>query len=162
MKKIISFIFVISLLSMMEYLNVCANNSEVKITIEESEVANLYYRVVRKKKELQEDIPFIIQDEQGNKIYQGKTINSVLYVENVPFGKCEIIFWNDENSSFEIFINEEYVKEQHILKTLELYQLEKTVKTGDMAENRIIRYGFMEILLIAGCVFYEKKVSKCE
>lgn len=129
MKKVIFFLCtLLFVMGKKEY--VMANNSEVRISIEETKVANLYYRVQYKKKNLENDVTYIIQKQNGEEIARGQTVNSVLFEENIPFGDFKICFFHPTNRVVRVSVNNAYMKEQHVLKTIELDN-GKSAQTGD-------------------------------
>lgn len=104
-------------------------NSNLQISIQSSRVANLYYQVLNKNQPIIDELEFRLIDHEGNEqIIQTK--QSILSLENIPFGNYELKL---KNSSFSIFISidKNYLKTQHILKKLELSESIESPNTND-------------------------------
>lgn len=130
--KIIITIFVMILLN----IKICFADS-INIGTRTTNVANLYYEVINNGKHLKQDVNFKLYNENKSIIYKGKTKNSIVFVEKVPFGKYLLsLNINGEEKFYNLTLDLNYVSGQHVLKEIEFKKLNKNTK---FSEENIIK-----------------------
>lgn len=121
MIKKILLAFLISTSIMIPNLSFVKADTRVEVEVKQSKIANMYYEIFDNGKHLKEDIEFELLDKNGNILLVVKTINSILFIENVDFGDYILRpVPGKYNKEFNIKVDLEYLKTHHILKPLEI------------------------------------------
>lgn len=94
-------------------------NTDTYITVEASKVTNLYYEITQNGTPVDEEIRFVVKDAvTGEIVAEGVTEDGILFIPNVPFGKY--ILEAENGKQFSLSLDTAYLKEAHILKTLDI------------------------------------------
>lgn len=111
----------------------CSNHiyasTDIQLSIQSSNVANIYYQIFGNDEPIYDDLEFILLDNDGKK-YEIKTKESILFLKNIPFGNYELILLN-KPFTYQIKIDKQYLKTQHQLKRIDLYKNHLTPNTSD-------------------------------
>lgn len=127
--KYLSKLIVITFITMSSLYIVSASNTSVLFEISPSKVANLYYQVLENGNPIKQDVTFELIDSNGQTILFPTTNDGILFIENVPFD--DYILKYNETKKFPIQVDSEYLKTQHLLKTIDIGILSQ--KTDDNA-----------------------------
>ncbi len=111
----------------------CSNHvfasTDVQLSIQPSNVANIYYQIYGNDKPIYDDLEFILIDHEGMK-YEIKTKESILFLKNIPFGNYELKLLN-KPFTYQLTIDKQYLKKQHELKRIDLYNDHLSPITSD-------------------------------
>ena len=115
--------------------NVSAN-TDIQLSIQSSNVANIYYQIYGNGKPIYDDLEFVLINREGMQ-YEIKAKESILFLKNVPFGNYELILLN-KPFTYQLTIDKQYLNTQHLLKRIDLYKNHLTPNTSD--DSNIIFY----------------------
>lgn len=111
----------------------CSNQvsakTDVQLSIQPSNVANIYYQIYGNGKPIYDDLEFVLINPEGKK-YEIKTKESILFLKNIPFGNYELILLN-KPFTYQLTIDKQYLKKQHVLKRIDLYNDHLSPITSD-------------------------------
>ena len=130
----------IPLLMFLSCLNIHGLDSQLFITIEASKVGNLYYEIIENDKRIVDPISYSIFNSHHELIVETNIDNGLLIYNDLPFGNYTIKIKNKE---FNICINPEYLKTQHLLKQLDISNL---VYTSTNDNNKIYNYIYVNVI----------------
>ena len=131
-------------------LNICLctqnikANTNLQITVHASNVANLYYQIYENNNPVEKKLTFHLKCDTG-KQYLLESNDSILFIQNIPFGNYTLIY---DDVSFPIKINQAYLKTQHELKKIDLYNQTITPNTSDYFLNDFILFIFSFFVLL--------------
>lgn len=111
------------------FSNQVSANTNVQLSIQPSNVANVYYQIYGNGKPINDDLEFVLINPEGMK-YETKTKESILFLKNIPFGNYELILLN-KPFTYQLTIDKQYLKKQHELKRIDLYHEHLSPSTND-------------------------------
>ena len=119
----------LSLLCFNLYSYQVSANTDIQLSIQPSNVANIYYQIYGNGKPIYDDLEFVLTNHEGTK-YETKTKDSILFLKNIPFGIYELKLIN-KPFTYQLTIDKQYLKKQHELKRIDLYNDHLSPITSD-------------------------------
>ena len=132
----------LTLLCFSLYSNRVSANTDIQLSIQPSNVANVYYQIYGNGKPIVDDLEFILINHEGMK-YETKTKESILLLKNIPFGIYELKLLS-KPFTYQLTIDKQYLKKQHQLKRIDLYYDHLSPITSDDSN---IKY-YLSLLVI--------------
>lgn len=136
---------------------------EVNISVDESKVGNLIYRIQRDGVFCIEDGSiFYLVDYNGNIVDEVKSKDSMVVFENVHFGNYTLEYNNGE-LKYDIVVDKSYLDSQHIVKVIDIseekekldYLNNKNNLPSTGIESNKLNIAF--IILIIGFALFKKR-----
>lgn len=136
---------------------------EVNISVDESKVGNLIYRIQRDGVFcIKDGSIFYLIDTNGNTVGKVESKDSMVIFENVPFGNYTLEYNNGE-LKYNISLDKSYLDSQHIVKIIDIDEEKEKLDylnnknnlpiTGIESNNLNIAF----ILIIIGTTLFRKR-----
>lgn len=117
------------LLSLLCFTQEISASTDVQLSVNSSNVANIYYQIYGNNQPIYDELEFFLVDTRGKEI-QVKTNKSILFLKNIPFGNYELEL-KDKPFTYQLTIDKQYLKTQHLLKRIDIYNHHTTPNTDD-------------------------------